>query len=195
MKLLFTLGQAYKRAGGANGGDDLMIEFDANGDGVINDALYDYNTLYTGAERMTKNQWALSTKDSMIQTFQRIEANFESGWNIPREPQPPARFSVTSGTDQIFLEWEAYPGESPAGGWELWRAQNRFDGLPLDPKTGELRLKTGQPCTNKLVPSVLARPALRTMTLSAGLTTTTICKPLGPCKYGQYRTHANGHAA
>ncbi|MBX2820595.1 MAG: hypothetical protein KTR29_12960 [Rhodothermaceae bacterium] len=131
------VGQTYKRRGGSNGADDLLIEFDANGDGVISDAAYDYNTLYTGAERMTKNQWALSAKDSMMQTFQRIEANFESGWNIPKGPLPPARFSVTSGTDRIFLEWESFPGESPAGGWELWRAQNRFDGLPIDPKTGE----------------------------------------------------------
>lgn len=128
-----VVGQAYKRA---DGDEDLLIEFDANGDGVISDAAYDFNTLYTGAERMTKNQWSLSAKDSMFQTFERIKANYESGWNIPKGPLPPAEFTVTSGTDQIFIEWSAYPGESPVGGWELWRAQNRFDGLPLDPGTG-----------------------------------------------------------
>ncbi|MEM8487263.1 MAG: hypothetical protein AAF564_17050 [Bacteroidota bacterium] len=129
-----AVGQAYKRA---QGDESATFEFDANGDGVISDAAYDYNTLFTGAERMTKNQWALSAKDTMFQTFNRIIANYESGWNAPKGPMPPARFSVTSGTDRIFIEWESYPGESPAGGWELWRAQNRFDGLPLDPLTGE----------------------------------------------------------
>ena len=128
-----TVGRAYKRSGG---NDDLMVEFDANGDGMISSAAFDYNAVNTGAEIMTKNQWALSAKDSMFQTFERMKANFESGWNIPKGPLPPQRFSVTSGTDRITIEWEAYPGESPAGGWELWRAQDRFDGLPLDPLTG-----------------------------------------------------------
>ncbi|MFK7844793.1 MAG: T9SS type A sorting domain-containing protein, partial [Rhodothermales bacterium] len=127
------VGRAYKRA---NGDENLLSEFDANGDGVISDAVYDYNTLNTGAERMTKNEWSLSAKDTMFQTFERIKANYESGWNIPKGPMPPARFSVTSQTDQILVEWESYPGESPAGGWELWRAQNRFDGLPIDPLLG-----------------------------------------------------------
>ncbi len=127
------VGQTYKRS---QSDEDLLIEFDANGDGVISDAVYDYDTRNTGAEKLTKNQWSLSAKDSMLQTFDRIIANYESGWNIPDGPRPPAVFKVTSGTDRIFIEWEAAAGESPSGGWELWRAQDRFDGLPLDPLTG-----------------------------------------------------------
>ena len=128
------VGQAYKRA---SGDENLVVEFDANGDGVISDAAYDYNTLYTGAERLTKNQWSLSAKDSMFQTFERIKANYDAGWTIPSPPLPPQKFTVTSGTDRIFIAWEPYPGETPAGGWELWRAQDRFDGLPLDPLNGD----------------------------------------------------------
>ena len=110
------IGRAYRRAGGD---DDVEIEFDADGDGTIDPET----------ERMNKNLWVMTSKDSLFQTFERAIANFESGYSIPDPPLPPAEFSVTSGVDQIGIEWT--PQSSPEGGWELWRAADRYDGLPV----------------------------------------------------------------
>ena len=109
------IGRAYRQAGGS---DNAEIEFDADGDGVIEDD-----------ERMNKNLWVMTSRDSLFQLFERAIANFENGYNIPEPPRPPASFSVTSGVDQIEIEWT--PMESPEGGWELWRAEGRYDGLPV----------------------------------------------------------------
>ena len=76
---------------------------------------------------MTKDEWVLSSRDSLFQTFRRARANFESGYAIPEAPLPPSRFSVTSGVDRITLEWDVYPGASPTG-FEVYRARNQFAG-------------------------------------------------------------------
>lgn len=57
---------------------------------------------------------------------------WQNNLEIPQPPKPLRRFSVTSGTDRITLEWETYSGEpDPPGSWEIWRAQNFYFGIPL----------------------------------------------------------------
>ncbi len=81
-----------------------------------------------GCVEQTKNEWALSARDSLFQMFERAKAVYDAGYEIPPGPLPPSALRVTSGTDRISLEWDAYPGATP-NEWEVWRAQKSFNGV------------------------------------------------------------------
>jgi hypothetical protein len=99
------IGRPYK----ASGGDDNLL---INIDGVS----------------LTKNQWAMTSRDSLFQTFRRAIANYESGFNIPRPPLPPNSFNVDSGGDRITLSWDVYAEAGPTvTGFEIYRATGRSD--------------------------------------------------------------------
>jgi hypothetical protein len=75
-----------------------------------------------------KNQWVLTGKDSLFQTFRRAIANYQSGYNIPRPPLPPRTFTVTGGGDRIALAWTLYDGgEQNLTGFEIYRATGQVD--------------------------------------------------------------------
>lgn len=112
------IGKAYKRSGGD---DELKIPFDANSNGTIE-----------AEEKKTKNMWVLSGRDSLWQMLERATTNFKSGYEVPKEPMPPKRFEVTSGTDRITLDWTTYDGGEPAHGWEVYRTRNRYQGAYED---------------------------------------------------------------
>ena len=106
MKAKYDLGKLY-RATGATTPDDA--------------ALLEYN-----GHSMTKNQWVLTSKDSLFRAFEAAKANYESGYNIPEAPYPPATFDVVSGTDKISLTWTAMSGGPSRTGWEIYRAKSHF---------------------------------------------------------------------
>ncbi len=112
----YTIGRQYKLSGAK---DDRLIEYDANKNGVI-----DAN------EKLTKNQWVMTARDSLFKLFRMARDNYNSGYALARPPKPPKAFNVRSGNDKITLTWEAFPGENPAGGWEVWRAANEYYGVP-----------------------------------------------------------------
>ena len=85
------------------------------------------NITYRGVT-LGKNDWWWSGRDSLFQTFEKAIANYESGYAIPRPPRPPATFAVSSDIDQINLSWTTYDGETPPGGFELWRGRNSQEG-------------------------------------------------------------------
>ncbi|HMB92918.1 MAG TPA: hypothetical protein VKP65_18860, partial [Rhodothermales bacterium] len=67
-----------------------------------------------GCVSLTKDEWVMTTRDSLFQLIERATAAFENGYQVPAPPRAPSSFSVTSGTDQISIEWT--PVEAPAGG-------------------------------------------------------------------------------
>lgn len=75
---------------------------------------------------LEKNEVVFQGRDSLMQTFNRAQANYRSGYSIPRAPLPPSLFQVNSGGDGIFLDWEH---NDPAGieGFEIYRANGRVD--------------------------------------------------------------------
>lgn len=79
---------------------------------------------------LEKNQVVFQGRDSLMQTFNRAKANFDSGFNIPEPPLPPSSFIVNSGGDGIYLEW-TYPASEQARitGFEVYRAAFRRDSL------------------------------------------------------------------
>lgn len=107
----WEIGRAYKLSGWD---DDMIHEYDANGNGVID-----------ADEAMNKNDWVITARDSLFQTFERAIANYRGGLNAPHPPAPPTSFTVVSGTDKIDLAWS---GPSPSG-WEIWRAQKHYSGI------------------------------------------------------------------
>lgn len=115
------IGRTYKLSGNMHGspprdGDnDLAIEFDANGNGVID-----------ADEKMTKNEWFMTARDSLFDTFQTAINTYNGGLNAPHPPAPPSSFIVTSGTDKIVLDWTA---TSPPATWQVWRAQKHYSGI------------------------------------------------------------------
>ncbi|MXW14814.1 MAG: hypothetical protein F4120_10120 [Rhodothermaceae bacterium] len=76
---------------------------------------------------MTKNEWVFTSRDSLFQTFRRAIANYASGYTIPRAPAPPSIFEVDGGGDRIRLTWSPHETESLPEGWEIYRAQGRYD--------------------------------------------------------------------
>ena len=127
-----AVGRAYKRSGG---NDNLVIEYDADGDGTINDvpgyAGFEAS-LYDGDETMTKNQWVMASRDSLFQTFERAVANYHNGMALPEPPRPPLRFTVTGLPDRVELRWESIPGEPDPVRWEIHRTSRYTDNLPYE---------------------------------------------------------------
>lgn len=81
---------------------------------------------YAG-ETKTKNEWVFTSRDSLFQTFRRAIANYNADYEIPDAPAPPLVFDVAGGGDRITLTWSPN-SEAPAPeGWEIYRAQVRFD--------------------------------------------------------------------
>ena len=70
-----------------------------------------------------KNTWVGTGYDSLVQTFDRAIANYNSGFAIPMPPPPPDQFTVTSGGDRIFLTWsnnaESWPNFA---GYRVYRS-------------------------------------------------------------------------
>ncbi len=99
----WDIGVAYKESGGD---DDLLIEYQG--------------------EKLTKNRWFATGRDSLWKMLARAEANYKSGYAVPHPPDPPSSFQVTSGTDRIVLDWTSE--ENPPGGFEIYRTHNRYQG-------------------------------------------------------------------
>jgi len=106
MKAKYDIGKLY-RATGATPDESAMLE-------------------YNGTS-MTKNQWALTAKDSLFKTFDRALANHAAGYSIPQPPYPPESFAVTSGTDKITLSWVASSSGPSRTGWHVYRAKGTYN--------------------------------------------------------------------
>lgn len=76
-----------------------------------------------------KNEWVLTGKDSLMKTFGRITANFNSGngFTASENPYPPNKLEVVGEGDKISLKWN-HNGEGPAvTGFEIYRARGNYD--------------------------------------------------------------------
>ena len=133
-KAATDIGAAYK----ASGYDDLVrIPFDANGDGVIDDITWDYDVYGNGSEVQTKNQWFLTSRDSMFQFMYRARDVWEASegmteYPMVEPPRPPRRFEVTSHPENIELQWESMADSPDPVRWEIYRTSWYVDNLPYE---------------------------------------------------------------
>lgn len=125
------VGETFKRSGFD---DDLIIEYDANGDGNIDTTPFDYSQYDVGSEAMTKNQWFMTARDSMFKKMYQARRVFEASNNmttypIVEPPRPPRRFEVQGLPDKIALTWETHAGAQDPVEWEIWRTGEFVDNM------------------------------------------------------------------
>ncbi len=126
-----VIGESFKRSGFD---DDLIIEYDANGDGTIDTTPFDYSQYDTGGEALTKNQWFMTARDSMFKKMYQARRVFEASNNmttypIVEPPRPPRTFSVQGLPDKIALTWESHAGANDPEAWEVWRTSDFVDNM------------------------------------------------------------------
>jgi hypothetical protein len=71
--------------------------------------------------------WVQTGKDSILQLFRNARTNFRSGYNIPKPPEPPSSFTVTSGGDKISLKWGA-ASDPNVNGYVIYRCESTVKG-------------------------------------------------------------------
>jgi hypothetical protein len=141
------VGRTYKNN---NGNDQLRIGFDANRDGQITDRPFRYDVLYNGSEVLTKNQWVMTARDSLFQTFTRARnlwtagnpTDGPEGLNISRypireAPHAPTQFRIFGRPNRVDLEWDPPAGGPTRVRWEVYRTNEFEDNLPYT-KVAEL---------------------------------------------------------
>ena len=155
----YKIGRSYKRGGPSR--DDKIISYDSNGDGMIQKGDFNFainqvdadgdgmfDTFGWGVEEMTKNQWVMTSRDSMFQTLQRginlyAASNNMTTYPIPEAPHAPRVFSVFGRPDVVDITWEPAPGGPPRTGWVLYRAENWEDNLYTNGCTAESNFGPG----------------------------------------------------
>ena len=168
----FKIGRAYK-LGGSDRDTDL-IAYDANGDGTIMTGTFDYtinqmdvdgdgmfDSFGNGLEEMTKNQWVMASRDSLLRTLQRginlyAASNNMSAYPVPEAPHAPTSFGVTGRPDRVELRWTAPAGGPQRTAWELFRTSRFEDNLyenclSLDPATNRFVVDNDVYCGYEMI--------------------------------------------
>ena len=127
------IGRSYKRGGNVTR-ENKIIQYDANGDGVIDTTPFNFDELFVGTEAQTKNQWVMSARDSMFQLFQRgidlyAASNEMTTYPIPEAPRAPVEFTVDGRPDKIDLTWTPAAGGPAIDHWEIYRTTRWEDNL------------------------------------------------------------------
>jgi hypothetical protein len=89
---------------------------------------------------LIKDMWVYSTVDSAVRHAINAQWNFDHNYDIPVPPPPPS-IEVTSGADQIVIEWwyeEAADIPSDLAGYRVYRSTGSEGQGPLIENTGVL---------------------------------------------------------
>jgi hypothetical protein len=71
-----------------------------------------------------KKSWCYTGQDSILKTFRAAKRNFESGYNSPLPPPPPAEFTVMSDVHWIRLNWSDNADSHPYfDGYVVYRSE------------------------------------------------------------------------
>ncbi len=75
-----------------------------------------------------KNTWVFKGKDWLFESFRRARANYNSGYQIARPPDPPQQFTINSSGNKISLTWSNNAeAEATFAGYQIFRAEGRPD--------------------------------------------------------------------
>ncbi len=74
-----------------------------------------------------KNEYVMTGRDSLFQTFNRAIAAYNAGYQIPEPPHPPKLFNVNGGGDRISLTWDYDAADPNLEGFEIYRASGKYD--------------------------------------------------------------------
>jgi len=117
-------------------GDSIVIVMAEGASGLGIEMCIDVGRDYKQGviDAKTKNEFVLSGKDSLFQTFRRAIQSFDDGYNFPKPPKPPAVFSVDGGGDRISLTWEVYGSDANLQGFRIYRYTGEYNN-PMNPPT------------------------------------------------------------
>lgn len=140
------VGQTFKQAGIDR--NEAIIEYDANGDGLIAPAPFDYDNIFVGTESQTKDQWVMSARDSLFQTFMRAQDLFESSqalnqYPIVEPPRAPTRFSLWGRSNHIDLDWVPASEGPEITHWEIFRTEGWEDNLYVNGCLADASIECG----------------------------------------------------
>jgi hypothetical protein len=126
----FSLGHGYGPYTLAPG-QSLKIVFAEGVSGLTREECVRIGKMYKDGTINTKakNDSVMLGRGRFLETMRRAIANFNSGFNMPKPPYPPAIFNVRGGGDRIALTWDPNPKESANGfvGYRVYRATARPD--------------------------------------------------------------------
>jgi hypothetical protein len=105
-------------------GDSIKIIIVEAAAGLSRDEAIRIGKLYKNGDidAVEKNEWVLTGKDSLHQTFLRAIDAYQKNWILDEAPLPPKNFEVNSRGGRIDLSWDVY-GKGPAEtGFEIYRS-------------------------------------------------------------------------
>ncbi len=113
-------------------GDSIKIVWAEGASGLSWDQCVEIGRQYKNGiiDAVTKNEYVMSGRDSLFQTFRRAIANYSAGdgFTSPQNPLPPSIFNVDGKGDRIELSWEYDETSGPAiTGFEVYRAREKVD--------------------------------------------------------------------
>ncbi|MBD3224102.1 MAG: hypothetical protein GF313_05195 [Caldithrix sp.] len=114
-------------------GESIRIIMVEAVDGLGTEKCIEYGRQYKNGviDAETKNEYVLSGKDSLFNTYRNAIDNYQAGWEIPNPPKPPKLFEVTGGGDRISLSWDVFDTENLAG-FRIYRNKGEYDN-PIEP--------------------------------------------------------------
>jgi hypothetical protein len=115
-----------------NFGDSIRVVWAEAASGLSRAKCIEIGNMYKEGliDAYTKNQWVLTGKDSLYQTFRRAIDNYKNNYESARAPQPPLTFSVTDSIDYILLEWIP-PDDATLQGFRIFRSTGKYDNNPV----------------------------------------------------------------
>lgn len=128
-------------------------------------------------DALKKNTAFFTGRDSLFQSFRRIQNAFQSNWNFEKGPLPPQEFYVDGLGDRIALRWKPYKDNDPdITGYLVYRAIGRFDStyypiaeLPATARTyNDVDVPRGVNCYYYLQSVGKAIPADNSLNIPAG---------------------------
>ena len=104
--------------------DFSINQMDVDGDGM-------FDTFGHGLEEMTKNQWVVTARDSLLLVEQRAinlyaASNNMTTYPVPEAPHSPTSFTVVGRPDKVEIAWTSPAGGPGRTGWKLYRT-SRFE--------------------------------------------------------------------
>jgi len=171
------IGRQYKHTGSSR--DAVDIAFDADGDGIISPVTFDYTQVFAGVESQTKNQWVMSARDSLFQTFHRARDLYTASQHMARypiaePPRAPLRVDLSGGPESIMLSWVPAPEGPSVAFWEIYRTEGWVDNLYVSGCLDDDTLACGY---EHLASLPAAHTSLRTQPQRLEWTTSTMSRP------------------
>ena len=113
-------------------GDSITIVWAEGAKGLSWDKCVSIGRDYKNGviDDVTKNEFVMTGRDSLFQTFRRAIANYNDGqgFTAPQNPLPPSIFYVDGKGDRIELTWDYDETAGPAiSGFEIYRAREKAD--------------------------------------------------------------------